>query len=150
MGKLAAVTCESAKPDRRRDRLGDGDGLFLRIRPQGTKTWLIEYEFGGKRRKYTIGAYSREGAPGRQPSRMAAPWPSFPEPGPRHRRQLEGCPTRRARSRRRMGSAACARAESRGREEGRRGNSRNRTPLRPPGHRHFHGPPHGRKIGPGS
>lgn len=48
-----------------RDRLlGDGDGLFLRICPQGTKTWLIEYEFGSKRRKYTIGAYSREGAPG--------------------------------------------------------------------------------------
>lgn len=65
MGKLAAVTCESTKPDKGRDRLlGDGDGLFLRIRPQGTKTWLIEYEFGGKRRKYTIGAYSREGAPG--------------------------------------------------------------------------------------
>jgi hypothetical protein len=63
MDKLAAVACESAKPDKGHDRLL-GDGLFLHIRPQGTKTWLIEYEFGGKRRKYTIGAYSREGAPG--------------------------------------------------------------------------------------
>jgi integrase len=65
MGKLSAVTCETAKPDPKRDRLlGDGDGLFLRIRPHGTKTWVIEYEFQGSRTKYTIGGYSRNGAPG--------------------------------------------------------------------------------------
>lgn len=65
MGKLTAVTCETAKPDPKRDRLlGDGDGLFLRIRPHGTKTWVIEYEFQGSRTKYTIGGYSRKGAPG--------------------------------------------------------------------------------------
>ncbi len=65
MGKLAAVTCETAKPVQKRDRLiGDGDGLFLRVRPHGTKTWVIEYEHQGKRTKYTIGGYSRDGAPG--------------------------------------------------------------------------------------
>ncbi|MBK6744295.1 MAG: DUF4102 domain-containing protein [Hydrogenophilales bacterium] len=65
MGKLAAVTCETAKPDLKRDRLlGDGDGLFLRVRPHGTKTWVIEYVFQGQRTKYTIGGYSRDGAPG--------------------------------------------------------------------------------------
>jgi len=42
MGKLAARTCETAKPDKTgKDRLlGDGDGLFLRIRPNCTKTWF--------------------------------------------------------------------------------------------------------------
>ncbi len=65
MGKLAATSCETAKPDPKRDRLlGDGDGLFLRVRPHGTKTWMIEYEFQGKRTKYTIGGYARDGAPG--------------------------------------------------------------------------------------
>ncbi|MDP2786246.1 MAG: Arm DNA-binding domain-containing protein [Sulfurimicrobium sp.] len=65
MGKLAAVTCETAKPDKSRDRLlGDGDGLFLRVRPHGTKTWLIEYIFNGARTKYSLGTYDREGAPG--------------------------------------------------------------------------------------
>lgn len=65
MGKLAAVTCETAKPDKSRDRmLGDGDGLFLRVRPHGTKTWLVEYVFNGTRTKYTIGAYDRDGATG--------------------------------------------------------------------------------------
>ncbi len=64
MGKLSAVTCETAKPDPTRDRLlGDGDGLFLRLRPHGTKTWIIEYEHKGKRTKYTIGGYTRNGAP---------------------------------------------------------------------------------------
>ena len=52
MGKLAAVTCESAKANKARARLlGDGDGLFLRIRPHGTKTWVIEHDFKGTRRK---------------------------------------------------------------------------------------------------
>ncbi len=65
MGKLAAVTCETAKPDKKRDRLlGDGDGLFLRVRPHGRKTWLVEYVLNGMRTKYTIGVYHREGAPG--------------------------------------------------------------------------------------
>lgn len=65
MGRLAAVTCETSKPDKKRDRLlGDGDGLFLRVRPHGTKTWVVEYVFKGTRTKYTIGVYDREGAAG--------------------------------------------------------------------------------------
>ncbi len=65
MGNLAAVRCETAKANKARDvLLGDGDGLFLRIRPHGTKTWVIEYEFRGVRRKYTAGLYVRQGAPG--------------------------------------------------------------------------------------
>ncbi len=65
MGKLAAVTCETSKPNKARDRLlGDGDGLFLRIRPNGTKTWVVEYEFRGERRKFTVGLYVPSGAPG--------------------------------------------------------------------------------------
>jgi len=62
--RLSAQTCETVKPSIRDRLLGDGDGLFLRVRPHGTKTWVIEYEHQGKRTKYTIGAYSREGAPG--------------------------------------------------------------------------------------
>lgn len=65
MAKLSTAGCESAKPDKGRDRfLGDGDGLFLRIRPNGTKTWLLEYEFNGRRTRYSVGVYQREGAHG--------------------------------------------------------------------------------------
>ena len=47
--------------------LGDGDGLFLRVRhvrPHDTKTWVVEYEFQARRRKYTIGVFDTAGAPG--------------------------------------------------------------------------------------
>ncbi len=65
MAKLSASTCETAKPDASgRDRLlGDGDGLFLRIRPRETKTWVIEYEFQSLRRKCTVGVFDAVGAP---------------------------------------------------------------------------------------
>ncbi len=62
--RLSAQNCETIKPSMRDRLLGDGDGLFLRVRPHGTKTWLIEYEHQGKRTKYTIGGYARDGAPG--------------------------------------------------------------------------------------
>jgi hypothetical protein len=65
MAILTAKTCETSKPLPGRDRLlGDGDGLFLRIRPNATKTWVIEYEFKGTRRKSTIGVYDGAAAPG--------------------------------------------------------------------------------------
>ena len=44
--------------------LGDGDGLFLRIRPNGTKTWLVEHVFRARRRKYTFGVFDEAGAGG--------------------------------------------------------------------------------------
>jgi hypothetical protein len=65
MAKLSAMGCEAAQPHLNKDRLfGDGDGLFLRIRRPGKKTWVIEYELNSSRTKYTIGRYSRNGARG--------------------------------------------------------------------------------------
>lgn len=65
MAKLTSKSCESAKPIPGRDLLlGDGDGLSLRIRPNGNKTWMVEYEFKGRRRKPTIGVYDRDGSAG--------------------------------------------------------------------------------------
>jgi integrase len=66
MSKLSAKLCETAKTSAvSGDRLlGDGDGLFLRVRPRGTKTWVVEYEFQARRRKYTIGVFDAKGGPG--------------------------------------------------------------------------------------
>ena len=66
MSKLSAAQCSNAKPDKGdRDRLlGDGDGLFLRIRPNGTKTWVIDYVFNEQRRKFSIGKFDDTGSPG--------------------------------------------------------------------------------------
>src|SRR5208282_968264 len=66
MSKLSAAGCLKARPNPGGgDRLlGDGDGLYLRIRPSGTKTWFIEYEFNKQRRTYTIGAFDGAGSSG--------------------------------------------------------------------------------------
>jgi hypothetical protein len=64
MGRSASATFEKARPDPERDRLiGDGNSLALRIRPNGTKTWIIEYLHQGQRTKTTIGVYSLGGHP---------------------------------------------------------------------------------------
>jgi integrase len=66
MGKLSPISCEKAKPHNGRDRLLlDGDGLYLRVRQHGTKTWIIDYMFKGKRQKPTIGDFDSNGAPGK-------------------------------------------------------------------------------------
>lgn len=66
MAKLTARACETSKCESTgKDRsLSDGDGLYLRVRPNGTKSWLVEYEFQARRRKYTIGVFDTPGAPG--------------------------------------------------------------------------------------
>lgn len=65
MAKLTAKECESAKATPGKDRLlGDGHGLYLRIRPSGAKSWQIEYLHRGQRRKCTIGSFDSQGAPG--------------------------------------------------------------------------------------
>jgi integrase len=38
-------------------KIPDGDGLYLFVRNNGTKTWRFRYEFGGKEKLLTIGPY---------------------------------------------------------------------------------------------
>jgi integrase len=38
-------------------KIPDGDGLYLLVRNNGTKTWRFRYEFGGKEKLLTIGPY---------------------------------------------------------------------------------------------
>ena len=49
MGKLNAKLIEHTKPRDKEYRLSDGDGLFLRVRPTGSKSWLFCFRLGGNR-----------------------------------------------------------------------------------------------------
>lgn len=49
--------CRNEKPKEKEHLLADGEGLFLRIRPNGSKDWLFIYTFAGKRRKMGLGSY---------------------------------------------------------------------------------------------
>lgn len=52
-----AFTAERLKPSEK-DRLEpDDDGLYLRVRASGRKTWLVRYWEGGKERRLTLGDY---------------------------------------------------------------------------------------------
>jgi integrase len=49
MGKLNAKLIEHTKPKEKEVRLPDGEGLFLRIRPSGAKSWLFCFRLGSDR-----------------------------------------------------------------------------------------------------
>jgi integrase len=62
MPKLTDALCRNTKHKPNGDvLLGDGDGLYLRIRPGGTRVWIIDYVVNGKRRKISIGDYDPRG-----------------------------------------------------------------------------------------
>lgn len=58
MGKLTAKAVEKAAPRDKEYKLHDGDGLFLRVRPSGAKSWLFSYRLPGDKSsiRMTIGA----------------------------------------------------------------------------------------------
>jgi integrase len=52
MGKLTALKVKSAKPGRH----GDGDGLYLLVKPSGARSWLLRIQQDGKRRDLGLGS----------------------------------------------------------------------------------------------
>lgn len=56
---LTATQIKQAKPKEKEYSLADGDGLFLRIRPNGSKSWMFNYyvPITKKRNKISFGSY---------------------------------------------------------------------------------------------
>ena len=56
---LSALKVEKAicPQDKKKLMLSDGDGLFLRVRQNGSKHWFFRFTFGGKVREQCLGAY---------------------------------------------------------------------------------------------
>lgn len=55
MGKLTAKFIEKQKQP---GRYADGLGLYLMVRPEGSKSWLLRVQASGKRRDYGLGGVS--------------------------------------------------------------------------------------------
>lgn len=55
--KLTQLEINHAEPKALEYLLGDGCGLFLRVRPAGEKDWLFKYTFDGRRCKLGLGSY---------------------------------------------------------------------------------------------
>ncbi|MFM0283969.1 Arm DNA-binding domain-containing protein [Paraburkholderia sediminicola] len=57
MTKLNNRIIERAKPSINDKYIADGDGLFLRVTPNGTKTFCFRYTVSEKRRLLSLGPY---------------------------------------------------------------------------------------------
>lgn len=58
---LTEAACKSAKPKAKMYYLSDGAGLRLRVRPDGSRTWILRYRLNGKEMSAGIGPYPKVG-----------------------------------------------------------------------------------------
>ena len=57
--KLTDPKIRQAKPADKPYKLFDGGGLFLLVKPGGSKLWRLKYRFGGKEKLLAIGSYDK-------------------------------------------------------------------------------------------
>jgi hypothetical protein len=54
---LTEAACKAAKPKSGIYYINDGAGLRMRIRPDGSRTWIFRYRLGGKEMSTGLGPY---------------------------------------------------------------------------------------------
>jgi len=55
--KLTDIACKSAKSSDKIQKLSDGGGLYLLVKPNGKKYWRLKYNYLGKEKTLAIGVY---------------------------------------------------------------------------------------------
>jgi integrase len=58
---LTDTAIRAAKPKDKPYKIADSGGLYLLVKPNGTRTWNLRYRFGPKDKKLSIGVYPRVG-----------------------------------------------------------------------------------------
>lgn len=54
---LTDTKVRSAKPEEKEYSLVDGDGMFLLVKPNGSRYWRFRFRFGGKQHLMAFGVY---------------------------------------------------------------------------------------------
>ena len=54
--RLTVKAIEALRPKVRPYEVSDGGGLFLTVRPNGSKSFNVRYRFAGRPRNYTLGS----------------------------------------------------------------------------------------------
>jgi hypothetical protein len=54
---LTGLKVKKMAPKKRRYEFLDGKGLYIRVMPSGTKSWVFRYLFEGRPRRMTLGGY---------------------------------------------------------------------------------------------
>lgn len=55
--KLTNTACNSAKPKEKPYKMADGQGMYLEIKPNGSKYWRMAYRIHGKQKLLSFGVY---------------------------------------------------------------------------------------------
>ena len=55
--KLTELSIKQAKPKEKQYKLTDGEGMYLRIYPNGSKYWQLKYRFDGKQKTLSFGVW---------------------------------------------------------------------------------------------
>ncbi len=58
-GKLTPIEVKQAERKSKPYKLSDGAGMYLEVRPSGSRYWRMKYRFNGKEKLYSIGVYPR-------------------------------------------------------------------------------------------
>ena len=59
--KLTEMTIKKAKPKEKQYKLSDGEGMYLRIYPNGSKYWQLKFRFEGKHKTLSFGVWPEVG-----------------------------------------------------------------------------------------
>jgi integrase len=86
---LTNVSCRNAKPSDKAYKLSDEKGLYLYIKPNGTKAWRLKYRFLGKEKTLSIGLYPEVSLAKARASRDEARKQLTDNIDPSHAKQLE-------------------------------------------------------------
>src|SRR5437762_10582026 len=54
---LTDIGCRNLKPQAKPTKKSDAGGLYLLVRPGGSKHWYMGYRFGGRQKKLSFGPY---------------------------------------------------------------------------------------------
>ena len=57
IGKLSAVAVKQAKKKEKAYKLSDGGGLYLLVKPNGSKYWRLKYRYAGKEKALALGVF---------------------------------------------------------------------------------------------
>ena len=59
--KLTELTVKKANPKEKQYKLVDGEGMYLRVYPNGSKYWQLKYRFDGKHKTLSFGVWPEVG-----------------------------------------------------------------------------------------
>lgn len=68
---LTAIRIKNAKPKDPQYKLTDAHGLYLLVRPNGSKLWQYQYQIGNTRKTFSIGAWPDVSLADARAARMA-------------------------------------------------------------------------------